>query len=113
MKLPGPILYLKVFTRRIIVLHSAQDARELLERRSATYSGRPHLYMLHDLAGRKNAVFNIPTDHERHKIYRKLLATELNPRATLGHSDLFHTEAKLLLQRLESTPENFIRLIRL
>jgi hypothetical protein len=109
----GPIIYLKVLTRQIIILNSAADAHELLERRSAIFSDRPYLYMLYDLAGRRNSVFNVPTEHERHKIYRRLLATELNPRATLEHAELFQSEVRLLLQRLDETPEKFMRLIRL
>jgi cytochrome P450 len=109
----GPIIYLKVLTRRIIILNSAADAHELLERRSAIFSDRPYLYMLHDLAGRRNSVFNVPTENERHKIYRRLLATELNPRATLEHAELFQSEARLLLQRLDEMPDKFMRLIRL
>jgi hypothetical protein len=69
--------------------------------------------MLYDLAGRKHSVFNIPTQSRRHKAYRKLLTSELNPRATASHAPLFEVEARLLLQRLERTPENFFRLIRL
>jgi hypothetical protein len=42
-------MYLEAFGQRIVVLNDARMARDLLDRRSALYSSRPHLNMLMDV----------------------------------------------------------------
>lgn len=41
MRCVGSILYLRIFGQQIIILDSLEDATELLERRSKSYSSRP------------------------------------------------------------------------
>jgi hypothetical protein len=43
----GDVVSLKVPGQRLVILNSAQAAEDLLEKRSAIYSGRPELTVIH------------------------------------------------------------------
>ncbi|KAI6103420.1 hypothetical protein F5141DRAFT_1293335 [Pisolithus sp. B1] len=47
----GSIMHLEVFGKHMIVLNSAQAARDLMDKRAAIYSHRPRMPMLIDLVG--------------------------------------------------------------
>jgi hypothetical protein len=48
----GPLTFLKVFNRPVLVLNSHEATKELLVRRGAIYSERPALTMFSDLVGK-------------------------------------------------------------
>ncbi|KLO12046.1 cytochrome P450 [Schizopora paradoxa] len=48
----GPIIYFHVFGRQFVVLNTMDVVNDLLVKRSATYSTRPHLVMAGELVGR-------------------------------------------------------------
>ena len=45
----GDVIYLSVFSKSIVVLNSAVAARDLLEKRSVSYSDRPRFVLLAEL----------------------------------------------------------------
>ncbi|KAH9919878.1 cytochrome P450 [Amylocystis lapponica] len=104
----GPLLFLRVFTRKILVLDSVQAAVDLLDSRAAIYSDRPLQYVINELAGRKMAVFHTSHLHPRFKKYRKLLQSGLNPRAVQSYRPILEAEAHMLLQKLAQSPEAFM-----
>lgn len=48
-RLPGDLIYLENLGKPMLIINSYEIAVELLERRSAIYSSRPHIVMLQDL----------------------------------------------------------------
>jgi cytochrome P450 len=54
---PGEICSISVLGTRIVILNSANAAIDVLEKKSAVNSDRPHLTMAGDLAGWGNSFF--------------------------------------------------------
>ncbi|KZV89528.1 cytochrome P450 [Exidia glandulosa HHB12029] len=50
-KLYGPVSYLRVLGRDVVILNSAKAVNDLLEQRSAIYSNRPRFVMANEVAG--------------------------------------------------------------
>ncbi|EKM53001.1 uncharacterized protein PHACADRAFT_175458 [Phanerochaete carnosa HHB-10118-sp] len=74
----GPMYYMNVMGRHFIVVNSLDVARDLLDKRSATYSHRPRLVMATELVGRNTLLFMNYGPNFR-KI-RKLVSTFTNAR---------------------------------
>ncbi|KZT20213.1 cytochrome P450 [Neolentinus lepideus HHB14362 ss-1] len=108
----GPIMSFRVYNQTIVVLNSAKAIHDLLDKRAALYSDRPRSWMLHDLCGRRDTVFNIPATNGRHRKYRSLIQTGLNQRATLSYAPVLEKELAVLLQRLKNAPESYQEHIR-
>ncbi|EGN94381.1 hypothetical protein SERLA73DRAFT_96479 [Serpula lacrymans var. lacrymans S7.3] len=108
----GPVVFFRIFSRQYVVLNTVKAAIDLLESRSGIYSDRPRAWMYKELAGRKWAVFNIYIHEPRHKQYRKLLHSGLNPRATDTYRQILEDETEKFLQGLAVTPDQFISHIR-
>lgn len=96
----------------MLVLNTLKVALDLLESRASLYSDRPMAWMYKELVGRKLAVFNISVKHPRFKIYRKLLQSGLNQRATRTYRAIQEEETKILLRGLARSPEQFVSHIR-
>ena len=45
----GDIIYLNILGEDMVILNSVEVAKDLLERRSSIYSGRPRMPMLNEL----------------------------------------------------------------
>ncbi|KAH9943944.1 cytochrome P450 [Amylocystis lapponica] len=108
----GPMVFFRVFRRKVMVLNSLQAAIDLLDNRSSIYSDRPVLYSGRGLDNRKLAVFSISSQHPRFKKYRRLLQSGLNLRATQSYRHVLEDEMQVLLRGLANTPENFVAHIR-
>ncbi|EIM80787.1 cytochrome P450 [Stereum hirsutum FP-91666 SS1] len=106
-KIYGPVFTYRAIGRRMIMLNTHTAVNDLLEARSSIYSDRPRTQMYGELIGRKWNVFNISFDNPRHKIYRKLLRTGLNPRAIQGYRPLMERESMVFLRGLLEKPEEF------
>lgn len=108
----GPVVFFRVHGRRMLILNTLKVALDLLESRASLYSDRPMAWMYKELVGRKLAVFNISVKHPRFKIYRKLLQSGLNQRATRTYRAIQEEETKILLRGLARSPEQFVSHIR-
>ncbi|KIM82350.1 hypothetical protein PILCRDRAFT_8150 [Piloderma croceum F 1598] len=105
----GPVIYLRAFHKRFVILNSAKAAVDLLETRSSIYSDRPVVWMVSEgLAARHSAIFNISSLNPRFKQCRKQLNSGLGGSATRGHIPLIEQESQTFLTALATTPEKFI-----
>ncbi|KAF9516526.1 hypothetical protein BS47DRAFT_1340643 [Hydnum rufescens UP504] len=86
----GGVTYLSVFGHPIIVLNTAKAAIDLLDKRSAIYSSRPHSHMA-DVMG----------------YTRKLLNTALNSRTARTYWPIQEKAVHSYLQRLLEAPADF------
>jgi hypothetical protein len=96
----------------MIVINSLKVAMELLDTRGAIYSDRPSSTMFGDLLDRRNSVFFVSYASERFRQYRRLLQSQLNPRAASTYVPLQTEELRKFLQGLLRTPDKFRTLIR-
>ncbi|KAF8637282.1 hypothetical protein AX17_002921 [Amanita inopinata Kibby_2008] len=108
----GPVVFFRIFRRKIVVLNTIKSAIDLLESRSYQYSDRPQAWMYKELIGRKLAVFNISSQHPRFKVYRRLLHSGLNARAIQTYHALIQEETDKLLSNLAEAPQDFIAHLR-
>jgi cytochrome P450 len=103
----GPLVYLRILTRPIIILSSAETASDLLDIRSEIYSARPESYFYGVLLERQSELFSVSDTHPRFRPYRKLLAANLNPRAIIAYRELQEREAVKLLKHLCESPNDW------
>ncbi|KZT21317.1 cytochrome P450 [Neolentinus lepideus HHB14362 ss-1] len=102
------VIFYRIYGRKTVVLNTLRAATDLLDVRSNIYSDRPIVWMRDELVGRKMAVFNIPAQHPRFKVYRRLLNSSLNPRSVQGYLQIQDDERRILLEGLATTPDDFI-----
>ncbi|KAI0767204.1 cytochrome P450 [Fomes fomentarius] len=106
----GDILYLSAFGKPMIVLGSHEAAIDLLEKRSANYSTRPHNPMV-DIAGFSWALTLQPYGMwwRRH---RKAMHQYFNPNVMQRYEPSLQLEAHRLTRRLIEHPADFLHHIR-
>ncbi|KAG9013627.1 hypothetical protein FRB94_001732 [Tulasnella sp. JGI-2019a] len=102
----GPLTYLNVVGRPILVINTQEAAIDLLEKRASIYSDRPHIPMaaLSGFAETTALLNNGPT----HRKHRKLLAQVLHPR--VAHRDVVPLQERIvrkLAQSLLDNPANY------
>lgn len=99
------IIHLSAAGTSILVLNSAELVNELMEKRSAIYSSRAQLTMLHELMGWKDAFSFAPTN-PTWRAQRKIFMQALNPNnAALFHGKQLRATHELLW-RLHKGPAN-------
>ncbi|KDQ56873.1 hypothetical protein JAAARDRAFT_194818 [Jaapia argillacea MUCL 33604] len=107
----GNIVYLHVFGLGIIFLNDSETAFDLMEKRGAIYSDRPHLVMLSELCGAENILaFTHYGDQLRRG--RKLMHEALNPVAIKTYQPLLEIESLPFLRCLLSKPSAYMDHIR-
>ncbi|KAF9012110.1 cytochrome P450 [Hymenopellis radicata] len=94
----GPLVSASAFGTHIVSVNTVKKANEILERRNAVYSSRPHVPMAVDLMGWNNAMAFTPYG-SRFKLYRKTFHEELgNPSALKRFWPQEETHARKFLQ---------------
>lgn len=108
----GSISMVEVLGQKIFILNKAQDAINLLEKRSAIYSGRPFIPMA-DLIGWHNSFTLNSYGTETFRVGRTLF------HRTIGTSSMIEQyyaveeqETQKLLRRLLRTPDDFADHVR-
>lgn len=107
----GPISSITILGKTIVVLHSAELALELFEKRSLTYSARPE-FVYGALAGWANVMSVLPNNklfrHER-KLAHTVIGTRMNAAPSIPLQDM---ESHRFLFRVLQEPELFVDHIR-
>ncbi|KAL1936980.1 hypothetical protein VTO73DRAFT_2440 [Trametes versicolor] len=97
----GPLIYLNVLGQSIIIVDSYDTARELLDKRSKNYSGRPDSVMTR-LAMSSDSILMLPYGkslrHRRRIFHQTLQLTSVN---TYFHPHIQHVSRDILLNLLE------------
>ncbi|KAG0708159.1 cytochrome P450 [Suillus ampliporus] len=107
--IPGDIVYSHVLGQHIVIISSIQVARELLDKRSAIYSGRPVLRANEEFGGSFNTTFLPYGDTLRHR--RKLFHQACGAEASVDYHDLFLRNAYPLVSSLLSAPHKMEKYI--
>ncbi|TFK45362.1 cytochrome P450 [Heliocybe sulcata] len=105
----GPIVYVSAFGQSIIVLNDSRYAIDMLNKKSRIYNGRPKLIMAGDLIGwGEGPALTQPSD--RWSEYRRLLSQFIGTKAKMeGFTALLEQEVDMYVQRINSTPEEWVR----
>ncbi|KXN80787.1 O-methylsterigmatocystin oxidoreductase [Leucoagaricus sp. SymC.cos] len=106
------IIHLEAFGQRIVVLNDIQMARDLMEKRSAIYSSRPHLNMLMDVV-RINYLFSVMPYGEEWRNHRRLFQQYFAPKHIQREQErILAFVRKGLLPSLYESPKDFMQHIR-
>ncbi|KAG8981362.1 hypothetical protein FRB93_008728 [Tulasnella sp. JGI-2019a] len=109
----GPINYLNIAGKPIVVIHTQEAAVDLLDRRSAIYSERPRFVMACELAGLDQDTALMPYG-DAHRVHRKLFAQALHPRVVeRDYAQLEERHAHKLANLLLDNPDDFMNHIEL
>ncbi|RDB17769.1 hypothetical protein Hypma_001110 [Hypsizygus marmoreus] len=107
----GPIVYLEVLGRPLVVLNSADAILDLFHKRSPNYSDRTNLPMLHDLL---DLGWFLPQAHYGAfwRRQRRLFHRALGAAAMEHYRELQYEETIVLLRNILESPEDFRAHIR-
>jgi len=102
----GDMIHITVLGKSILILNSVKTAADLLEKRSAIYSGRMPFTMGGELVGHDRGF--AATEAEIHRdAGRKIAHRRLNPTAVREWQTLQEDAALKTLQKLRETPNDF------
>ena len=100
----GPIFSLQYGLNTVIMLGTHESARDLLEKRSSIYSGRPRLVMADDNVTRGRHIL-LMTYGPKWRTHTKIQASVLNIRVSQSYKSVQDLESKQLLCELLSSNE--------
>ncbi|KAF9456706.1 cytochrome P450 [Collybia nuda] len=106
----GDVMYLHVFGRSLVVLNSVQAAVDLLEKRGANYSDRPHILPF-EIMGWTSAL-TLLRYGKRFQRHRRMFQIFLDPSKCLDYQSVQRREARVLLRNLmrnSNSRETFLR----
>ncbi|BCS04512.1 cytochrome P450 [Aspergillus luchuensis] len=107
----GPISSITVFGQTLVVLNDADMALEMLEKRSAKHSSRPHLPIA-ELSGWDKTLGLLPYNN-RFRAYRKATYRELGSVNAAGKFDgIVDKEVTRFLLRVIHSPNNLVNHLR-
>ncbi|KAF4616302.1 hypothetical protein D9613_008357 [Agrocybe pediades] len=106
-----PIIHLSVAGRSLIVLNTAEAARDLLEKRSAIYSGRPNLRVINEFMGFGWLLVFMPYGLEW-KERRRLFTRHFHPTNNELHKGKVLQCGRRLLVQLLSSPQDYMQHVR-
>ncbi|EJD06403.1 cytochrome P450 [Fomitiporia mediterranea MF3/22] len=102
----GDVICTQVLGRSMIVLNSITAARDLLEKRSNTFSDRPFLPVFIEMGW--ELMLPIIPYGPRFRKHRRILHHYFGPQALSAYQPTQEREVRKLLRRLLIKPENFI-----
>ncbi|CCM02014.1 uncharacterized protein FIBRA_04090 [Fibroporia radiculosa] len=101
----GDIIHLDAMGQPIIILNSIQAAKDLLDKRSSIYSGRPHMVMACDLIGYAQGFVLQPYGEEWRK-QRKIVNQDFNQSVVQRYYDVQETQARKLVLGVLNDPSS-------
>ncbi|KAF9816954.1 hypothetical protein IEO21_03719 [Rhodonia placenta] len=102
----GDIIHARLFQKHVLVLDSTKAAEDLLDKRAAKYSDRPHFTLLEDLLQWKPLMVFM-SQGETFRLHRKWYQSFLENRQSLRtYESMQQREVDSLLLALLESPEN-------
>ncbi|EIW83661.1 CyP450 monooxygenase [Coniophora puteana RWD-64-598 SS2] len=99
----GDLIYLEILGMRLLVINSDAIAKELLDKRAATYSDRPQVPMVTLMGWEFNVGFYNYNDHWRK--HRRAMHNVLKPDSIRSYRHLQTAKVHVLLRNLLCAPE--------
>ena len=108
----GDLIQMTVLGQPTIIINSPQLASDILNKKSAIYSSRPHLTMACDLVGWKDVLVLLKYN-DKFKACRRMLQGVIGTRASVEKfRDTLEEESALMLRRILDEPEDFVGPVR-
>jgi hypothetical protein len=108
----GDLIQLTVLGQPTIIINSPKLATDILSKKSAIYSSRPHLTMACDLVGWKDILVLLKYT-DKFKACRRMFQSVIGTRASVDKfRDTLEEEAALMLRRVLDEPQNFVGPVR-
>ncbi|THU91997.1 cytochrome P450 [Dendrothele bispora CBS 962.96] len=98
-KYQSDVVHINVLGDHTVVLNSVKATNELLEKRSALYSGRPHLPMINDLIGWDWNFGTMPYTNQW-RLHRRAFHQEFGPQAVTAYRPVILQSTSTLLKSL-------------
>ncbi|KAI4594709.1 hypothetical protein KJ359_007512 [Pestalotiopsis sp. 9143b] len=95
----GEVMHLNMAGQPVMILNSLRAAQDLLSRRGAQYSDRPHLVVAGDLVTRGLHILLRHYD-ARYRLHQRLQAPVVAPGAAAGYRPLMELESRQLLYNI-------------
>ncbi|KAI9453719.1 cytochrome P450 [Lactarius psammicola] len=103
----GDLIQMTILGQPTIIINSPQLAVNMLNKKSAIYSSRPHLTMACDLVGWRNSLVLLKYT-DKFKAYRRMFYAVIGTRASVEKfRDTLEEESALMIRRLLNDPRNF------
>ncbi|KAH9917056.1 cytochrome P450 monooxygenase [Fomitopsis serialis] len=104
----GDVIFMRVFNKPALVLNSAEAARDLLDKRSAKYSDRPHFTLLVDMFGSDPNPALMPYGPwwRQHRVW--LHSGLMDKDNLVGYQPILRKGTGRLLSTLIDSPDDFI-----
>ncbi|KAJ2923050.1 hypothetical protein H1R20_g961, partial [Candolleomyces eurysporus] len=106
----GDIMYLEALGQPIVVLDSLSRATDLYDKRGATYSDRPYLPILDIME--MNWSFGLMPYGAKWRPHHRPFHQLVNSNALPKFYPVFNEEIVVLLQKLHTSPEDFLKHIQ-
>ncbi|CCM06879.1 uncharacterized protein FIBRA_09188 [Fibroporia radiculosa] len=104
----GPVVYAQCLSVKMVILNTLQAADDLLDKRGAIYSDRPHFGLITDVLDWKPNLPFLPYNDQWRK-HRRLCQNAVGTTQSLaGFRPLHRVESLKLLMELMQTPEDFM-----
>lgn len=104
----GPIFSLRLGHRTAIIINDCSIAKDLLDKKSAIYSNRPHSYVTHDLITRGDHLLMMNCG-AKWRLLRKLIHQQFNEaRCERDHITLQNAEAVQMLKDFLAEPKGLM-----
>ncbi|KZV76735.1 cytochrome P450 oxidoreductase [Peniophora sp. CONT] len=108
----GPLIFVRVLGTPMVIVNKLDMCIDMLERRSAVYSGRPLLTFAGKMVGWDRQMLLAEPD-ERHRKMRRMTARHFGTRETAAaYRSAQEDEARLYLLAIDTRPHEIIRHIR-
>ncbi|ETS76286.1 hypothetical protein PFICI_11673 [Pestalotiopsis fici W106-1] len=92
----GPVMYLNMAGQPLIIINSLKAAQDLLSRRGAHYSDRPHLVVAGDLVTKGLHILLRHYD-ARYRLHQRLHSPVVTPGAAINYRPLMELESRQLI----------------
>ncbi|KAH9041234.1 cytochrome P450 [Lactarius pseudohatsudake] len=108
----GDLIQMTILGQPTIIINSPQLAVNMLNKKSAIYSSRPHLTMACDLVGWRDILVLLKYT-DKFKACRRMLHAVIGTRASVEKfRDTLEEESALMVRRLLNEPRNFVGPVR-
>ena len=103
----SPVITFWIGRNPTVWINDAWSASELLDKRAATFSSRPHMVVFGDLAFGQSSLVSMKYG-DRFRVHRKITHMGVGLQQVRSYQDIQSNENKVVLFDLLSDPENYV-----
>ncbi|CAA7262451.1 unnamed protein product [Cyclocybe aegerita] len=108
----GDLMHVDAMGQNFVIISSPKIARDLLDKRSAFYSDRPHFVMANELAGYGES-FVLQSYNDNWRKQRRLVAQDFSQSSTPRYYALQEKETRILVRNIVDNPASLVSQVKL